>query len=165
MFKPILSTCTGNHKHPGCGAENVLITTNSRRLCQRCESKRKSANGIKKVSQKRKERIARGDGESLLFEVIWKTRPHICISCDKWLGNEAQAIYFSHTIPKKKREDLRLHDKNVDLECARCHHIWENGTLEQKMALKSFQHKMDKIKIMDREHWQGIMNKINTFTK
>lgn len=121
---------------------------------------KKSGKPVKKVSEKRKERVANGDGEWPLFQAIWASRPHFCISCEKYLGEELKPIFCSHTIAKKKNESLRLYDRNIELECEECHDTWDNGTIEKKMALKSFEYKMERMKVLDPTVWELMMTKI-----
>jgi len=107
-------------------------------------------------------------GERAVHQSIWEKRPHICTGCNQRL-NTPHAMFFSHIIPKKKRNDLRLVEENYLLECMQCHHIWDNGTIKQKMELNNFDEKLAYIKENDNTMYLKIQfliksmdNKIET---
>lgn len=84
-----------------------------------------------------------------MFIEIWKERPHFCTSCHKNLGSTPSAHYFSHIIPKSRRNDLRLSKDNIVLECIECHTLWESASNERKRTMKNFNHKLEYIKDKD----------------
>ena len=57
-----------------------------------------------------------------MFEEIWNERPHICVDCNKVLGDVARVHYFSHIKPKGKYPELRLKKNNIDILCFDCHY-------------------------------------------
>ena len=142
MYKPQRGICTGTWKHEGCG-EIGIIMTNSRKLCQECESKRKPKKAVKQVSDRKKERIDSGQSEMPLFESIWRTRPHVCIVCKEPLGNDLKPEFFSHILPKSAFPAFRLFDLNIMLKCRQCHH--EYGTIAQSTLLNQNYEKWYKI--------------------
>ena len=149
-----------------CNQEKYIVKA-FYKLCNDCNDKRleaqkeqKPKQGLKKSSIKYKTRKPTGEG--VLFEAIWNTRKHVCVSCDNSLGNDAKVSFFSHIIQKGKRNDLRLLDRNIVLECEPCHHTWDFGTLEQKSKMKSFDKKMEFIKEMDNELYQTVIGKLET---
>jgi hypothetical protein len=66
-------------------------------------------------------------GEWEMFLEIWKERPHYCVNkkCGKYLGEEPQAIFFSHRKSKGAYPELRLCKDNIDLLCPECHRLWD----------------------------------------
>lgn len=132
MYKPQKGICTGTWKHKGCGDEGIIMT-NSRKLCQKCESDRKPKKAIKQVSTKRRERIDSGESEMPFFLALWATRPHVCVVCKDYLGEEPKPSYFSHILPKSAFPAFRLLDVNVVLKCEVCH--YEYGTVAQSTLL------------------------------
>lgn len=142
MYKPQRGICTGTWKHEGCG-DLGMIMTNSRKLCQECESKRKPKKSIKQVSDRKRERIDSGQSEWTFFLVIWKTRPHRCTICREPLGDEPKPSFFSHVLAKGAFPAFRLLDINVVLNCTQCHH--EYGTIAQSTLLNQNYEKWYKI--------------------
>lgn len=129
------------------------------KLCQLCNHRRLHPEGKKQTVLKRTpikyKRKKTGERE-LFIKEIWNKRIHQCTGCGSYL-TEPKAIYFSHTIRKGRRNDLRLHPDNIELECDSCHHIWDNGTIEQKKKLLSFEHKLKFIF----EHEKSLYYKLN----
>jgi hypothetical protein len=103
-------------------------------------------------------------GEKDVFQEIAAERPHVCQSCGESL-QELSPANFSHVIRKSRKETLRLNKKNVYLECLDCHYIWDNGTWEQRMEMKSWDDKLEIIKELDPEYYGLIQLKIKNFTK
>ena len=68
--------------------------------------------------------------EKELFFHIWKTRPHYCTNCKKYLGNEMKAHYFSHTKSKGLHKELKLVPENIQILCMLCHHLFDFDTDE-----------------------------------
>lgn len=66
-------------------------------------------------------------GELEFFVEIWNERPHYCVKCSKWLGNDLKPIFFSHIKSKGAYPELRKDKDNIELLCAECHHIYEFG--------------------------------------
>ena len=71
-------------------------------------------------------------GEWELFMEIWNERPHVCVKCNKRLGNIPQPIFFSHILTKGRTPELRLNKDNIELLCSEHHMEWETGDLETK---------------------------------
>jgi 5-methylcytosine-specific restriction endonuclease McrA len=70
-------------------------------------------------------------GEAKLFYEIWSKRPHYCVNCKAYLGNEPRAHYFSHIKSKGAYPELRLDPNNIQLLCIQCHTLYDSGTIEQ----------------------------------
>lgn len=77
---------------------------------------------IKRSSIKAKPR--KPTGERSLFLSIWEERPHYCVNCKVYLGEEPIAHYFSHIKPKGLYPELRLDKNNIALNCIQCHTDW-----------------------------------------
>ena len=78
---------------------------------------------LKKVRDKKKE------------EVKW------CESC----GTTDGFISYSHILPVGMNQDLELNPENAIMQCIPCHTVWSNGSLEDKMKQRTFQHCVDVI--------------------
>lgn len=142
MYKPKRGICTGTFKHEGCGDEGIIMT-NSRKLCQKCESNRKPKKAIRQVSVKKRDRIDSGESEWPFFLALWATRPHRCTVCKEPLGDEPKPEYFSHILPKSSFPAYRLFDGNIVLKCRKCHH--EYGTVAPSILLEEDYQKWYKI--------------------
>lgn len=79
----------------------------------------KKAKWIKKISDKRKERLS-WFSEKDLFKEIWEERERKCIKCWKAL-KEAKAHNFNHIKSKGKYPELRLCKDNIEILCFACH--------------------------------------------
>lgn len=75
--------------------------------------------GIKKISDKKRERL-KNWWEKELFKEVWSERDHKCEECGKIL-REAKAHNFDHIIPKSRWEKYRLDKDNIKLVCFACH--------------------------------------------
>jgi len=89
----------------------------------------------KKIQYRRKR-----DGQTEIFKEIWEERPHICQVTGVYLGDVAEAIFFSHVIPKSICNKLRLDKRNIWLVHPDVHHKWEFGDkrlpmFEEKLAV------------------------------
>lgn len=126
MWKPHKSTC------PGCGEGNVWITTKCRGLCTVCESKRKPRTRIKKLSEKRKERIKGGGSEFKMFCEIWDERPHVCQVTDEPI-KEFSVWNFMHVLAKGPYGRYRLKKENVLLVLPWVHDKYDNGDRSDPM--------------------------------
>lgn len=74
------------------------------------------------ISERRKQRLSSGQGESPVFERIWDLRKHKCqnLECRDDLPEPARAHYFAHIHSKGARPDLRLDMRNIVLLCPTC---------------------------------------------
>lgn len=75
---------------------------------------------VKKVSNKKKERLESDWGELQLFRDIWNSRPRICEVCWKTV-HTFDPSWFAHIIAKSKDPSKRLDPNNIAL----VHGIWE----------------------------------------
>lgn len=65
----------------------------------------------------------KSSGQAALFRKIWDKRPHRCITCSTHI-HEARAENFSHVLPKGAYPEYKLDERNVVLQCGRCHQNW-----------------------------------------
>lgn len=70
-------------------------------------------------------------GEADLFRKVWATRKHECEHFGVKLQNPPLVSYFSHIKSKGAYPELRLRADNIQLLCADCHRIFDQGTKEQ----------------------------------
>lgn len=84
---------------------------------------------VKRVSQRRRDRLDQTGGERAMFERIWRIRKHQCQNkdCKKKLNHEARAHYFAHIHGKGARPDLRTDLRNVVLLCEGCEYKSQNS--------------------------------------
>lgn len=86
----------------------------------------KCSPNIKKISEKKQERIRIFWTEWKLFDEIWEEREHICVVC----GTNIQykdSICFSHILSKWRYPSLRYTKKNIALVCSEtCHRLHDN---------------------------------------
>ena len=111
-----------------CGYDTVIVNR-TRMLCDGCNYRRLHG-GMSRAEVARKRRKPRNrqkTGELGLFIEIWGSRPHYCVKCGKWLGNEPKPVFFSHIKSKGARPDLRLDPNNIELLCEECHYKYEFG--------------------------------------
>jgi len=130
-----------------CGRPRKL---NSRGECSECVfksnhdgktrlqvySERSRTNPLSKTkesSSDNKKRKRKPTGERELFLEIWNERPHICVRCGKYLGEEALKHYFSHIRSKGACPELRLSKDNIELVCMKCHIQYEFGDRTKKI--------------------------------
>lgn len=63
-----------------------------------------------------------------------------CFECGSTFG-----LTYSHILKRRWYDDYNDQD-NIVLDCIDCHHIWDNGTFEQKAKMKSLN---QRIKIIE----------------
>jgi hypothetical protein len=96
----------------------------------------------RKKSQEEINRIKQDiDKRNAFFLKIWQTRPHYCINCKKWLGNEPFSYMFDHLLEKSKYPDLKYEEINICLLCLECHDNKTRGFIS-----KTIQQLMNKVK-------------------
>lgn len=116
-----------------CG--KLTYINNSKRICPDCIFKKnhKGMSQAEVYQQRSRERLKlkgkkiRVTGELDMFKEIWEERPHYCIECGIFLGNELNVSYFSHRKSKGSSPELRLNKDNIDLLCKEHHHQWDFG--------------------------------------
>lgn len=78
---------------------------------------------------------------------IWSERPHICVSCDKYLGEEPNLCFFEHCLEKgiDRYAHLRYCKENLKLVCHECHNLKGSGfpTEQYNEILKEVKRKFD----------------------
>ena len=62
-----------------------------------------------------------------LFLEIWEERKHKCDLCEKHLGHEPLAFFFSHILSKGAYPAFKLNKENIMLNCWDCHQSWDFG--------------------------------------
>jgi hypothetical protein len=69
-------------------------------------------------------------GEYALFQAIWAVRPHKSVVSG--LPLHFNVSIFAHVLSKKQFPNYRLTDKNIQLLTPLEHHLWDQGTEEQR---------------------------------
>jgi len=75
-----------------------------------------------------------------------------CEGCHQYF----KQIDGSHKIPKSQSMSLAADPENITPLCRNCHNAWENGTVEQMIALKCFVRDMKYLYQNDRSRFQKI---------
>ena len=86
---------------------------------------------VKKVSSKRATVLK---GDAAFYQEIWKERPHNCVNCSRYLGENLQPHFMSHILSKGAYPQLRWVKENINVLCLGCHNKWEFG-VKEKMAI------------------------------
>lgn len=55
------------------------------------------------------------------FEAHWKSKPHKCECCGKYLGSENKTIFHDHLLEKSKYPEYKYEMSNMYLVCLQCH--------------------------------------------
>lgn len=67
------------------------------------------------------------EGEKIMRESVWKSRPHYCEECGIFLGDDPAPVYFSHILAKGAFPRFRNKSWNINLLCPKHHREWEAG--------------------------------------
>ncbi len=82
-----------------------------------------------------------------MFEEIWTERPHVCIQCGKWLGDELLSVYMDHLLEKgnDRYKHLRYEKENIGIVCWEDHSKKSNGFPgdKHKAAIENAKQKYD----------------------
>lgn len=115
-------------------------------------TKPKAVYEIPKQSEKKKER------EKKLAKVRQKAKKEFtsCQSCD----NPEGPLDYSHTLSVKQYPQYEDDPDNGVIECRKCHHIWENRPLAEKMKLKTFRSRVAYIMRTEPRHWNKMQPKL-----
>lgn len=103
-IKHLCADCVYKNNHGGKSRQQVA-------------QEKAKAKTLKPIKTKPK----KATGERQMFLQIWNTRPHHCVNCGKYLGEEPRAGYFSHREAKGVNNSNRLNPDNIDLLCFDCH--------------------------------------------
>lgn len=106
----------------------MKITPNSKCLCNFWSVKpEKQIKPIKKISDKKKERLKKEWSEwnffKILFKKLEKKQKNICTICDKIVKeNEVVPACFAHILPKWRYKEFRYFENNIWFVCSiDCH--------------------------------------------
>lgn len=108
----------------GCG-RTTYIQNRTKWLCPECVYKRnhggKSKVEVALERGRKKSNVRKATGEREVFLKIWTERPHRCVNCGKYLGEDPKSFMFSHREAKGVNNRNRLNPSNIDLLCFDCH--------------------------------------------
>jgi len=82
--------------------------------------------------EKKKAREEQHNLDKAFYMSIWESRPHYCVSCNKYLGSEPSTYNFDHILEKAKYPELRYEKNNIGLLCLQCHGSKTNGFPSKK---------------------------------
>lgn len=86
---------------------------------------------IKKVSKKKLvsivDRVVESHRLKEFYFKIWNSRPHICINCGSYLGEELRSYHIEHLLEKSKYPELIDEPLNIEFACLTCHNSKTNG--------------------------------------
>lgn len=129
-----------------CGKTgNVIIKTipSIGDICYVCNAIRLAENKpVKKFSSIKSKR--KPTGEAVLFQALWNSRARVSFVSGTWLGNEAQAWFFAHVLPKGKYQSFRLFAENIVFLTQEEHDIWD---------------KQPRSKLIDKPEWKKMFLK------
>ena len=57
------------------------------------------------------------------IENVWDKRPHKCEVCGKELKEPVPSA-FSHLLPRGSYRKYKTDERNISLQCVRCHSLW-----------------------------------------
>lgn len=161
MFKPYRGKCIGKPgKIEGCGDDDGLIMTSSRRLCMKCEGNRKKKKPIQPFSAKKKEKMKQSEEyyRLAIARHIAKNKGKCpCEECGVNIENP-EGMNVSHILPGSTYEELYLHELNHNILCKvgddennwgkSCHNVWEYG---EKEKMKIYPKNMELIPFLKEE--------------
>jgi len=130
MLKPKIKPCTecANGKEVIIYFSKGNQSDNPTYLCKMHNEMRKR-NVIKPAPRTTKRpRIV--TGEYALFQAIWAVRPHKSVVSG--LPLHFSVSIFAHVLSKKQFPQYRLSDRNIQLITPLEHHLWDQGTEEQR---------------------------------
>lgn len=116
----------------GCRRSRAIQNKN-KNLCSECVFKL-SHSGMDRVTYYRSRTTTKKrkkTGERDLFLKIWEEREHVCVKCERWLGDEPRAHFFSHITSKGANAAKRLDPENIEILCLECHQREEFGDRRQ----------------------------------
>lgn len=92
---------------------------------------KKTSNSLKKVSVKKQKEIIEKKGKPnevhLAMLAYWEKIPHICMSCERYLGNEFSTAFVDHLLPKSRFFEFAKDERNFFCCCLDCHSQKELG--------------------------------------
>jgi len=65
--------------------------------------------------------------DRIFYLKVWKTKPHVCNFCKRYLGLEPATYHFDHILEKQTHPEYRHIDENIQLLCLPCHSNKTNG--------------------------------------
>ena len=102
----------------------------------------KKRSRINPVSEKQKSVKAK-DQEFYKQRFYYSERK--CEECGLHLGNVYKPAFISHILSKGAYNRFRFDERNINILCQDCHHIWEFGEKEKMKIYKSNRDLMDKL--------------------
>jgi hypothetical protein len=113
-----------------CTRKNVYILkhTYSKKYCMVCNKKRVGDKAKEKI-KKRKFYKKENTGQMIVFDRIWKTRPHMSFVSNEKLNDVLMPVYFAHVIPKaaNRYPKFKLNERNIVLLTWDEHMQWDQG--------------------------------------
>lgn len=95
----------------------------------------KNKKPLKKISNKKRERLKKWESEKALFLAIWQSRWHFCEICGKQI-HEPKSWCFAHRLSKWRYPEYRLYDKNIALVCSiDCHHTLDSQNIGKDIEI------------------------------
>jgi 5-methylcytosine-specific restriction endonuclease McrA len=114
-------------------------------------SRAKPKKELPKVSDKKKAR----ERELAKVRAPKKKAIQFCQSCDTPEG----PLDYSHTLSVKHYPAYEAVEANAVIECRKCHNIWENRPLKEKMKLKTWEQRLAFILANEPNHFNKMQLK------
>jgi len=116
MFHPYYGLCIGKGAYKGCNKRG-LIATNSRRLCQKCESIRKAAAPIRRITEKKKMEIKASNkyyADTIAKNMKRNNGTCLCDNCNEKINDplNAKGSIVCHILSSGANKALYLNPLN-----------------------------------------------------
>jgi len=101
----------------------------SGRWCVSCNAKRLDGRKGLQIGKRKSpllKKRTKASGEGIMLLAIWNTRQHVSGVSGERLGDEMNAMFFSHILPKSVYPKFRLLDRNIVLMTPDEHHQWDH---------------------------------------
>ena len=67
------------------------------------------------------------------------------------------ALSWSHIVRKSRKPQLYDNPNNVVIHCMDCHHIWDNGSHQQRVKLRTYEQLKAKCKELDQKSYELLI--------
>lgn len=174
-LKVTVDTCKG------CGHDRP-IANKKEGLCSTCNSRKKYKQTLTDGKPQREKEKGRYESKTrtekpeairaMEFKMeLWAKRRHVCSGCNKNLGDIFQNVFHSHIVRRSQAWSLRFTPENIVYDCGDpiggtgCHTKWDNGTIEEKITLNNFEHRIEYCKKNAPHVYQRLIDQLQTVSK
>ena len=123
------------HSHGYCKIHSYLRTDDE--YLRKKEAKKSAPTKRKRIplmSKVRQDKLTALHAlDRALWMEIWDERPHVCLFCGRFLGEEPLTTFFHHPCEKAKFPEIRFNKENIVLTCLQCHSECHSANPTTKM--------------------------------